>query len=173
MDDVLEHWGNIRTSQWSHDAQRHVDEFMDCAHGEGWEDEFFQALRERRSAMEEVQSSVQPEPQPDTNVNSGFMLQFEAAEVQHIIYIESDPSEAGSSDDNDDDDHIDDDQSIRYSSDISDILRNPDKYRVTMPGVPRPMEQNNEEYEYRDRPFSPVGRGSNEEGSGNDGDGID
>ena len=198
MDDVLEHWSNVRTSQWSHDAQQNVDEFMDRAHGEGWEDDYFQALRERSrirtpppppeptpppyrppsptrpgSAMEEVRSSVQPELQPDTSANSGFMPQFEAAEVQHIIYIESDPSEAGSSDDDDDDDNPNDEQSIGYSSDISDILRNPDKYRVTVPGVPRPVERNNEEYEYRDRPFSPVGRGSNEERPGDEGEGID
>ncbi|CAG8666409.1 9134_t:CDS:2, partial [Paraglomus brasilianum] len=80
MDDVLGHWSNVRTSQWSHDAQQNVDEFMDRAHGEGWEDDYFQALRERRSAMEEIRSSVQPEPQPDTSVNSGFMPQFEASE---------------------------------------------------------------------------------------------
>lgn len=156
LTEVIDHWSNVRTNQWSFDAQQKVDHFLrNIQRAEGWEDGNWDHYRRNREAFRPTNmddaTAVQPNPDNDA-----------ASDTPHVEDADESYYRPGTMGSNSDDDgrRDDDESSDGFSDDISDIENNLGAYRITPPGAIRPVQyadgtRDDDEYEWTKS--SPVG----------------
>ena len=162
--EVIGHWSNVRTDQWSHDAQQYVAEFLQHAQSpNGWTREHWTQPRQGGEPTAPI-SPFEFRPESPTNhmdtdtaiqttiedVDESY-FRFGAVESDHDDHAvqpgyESDTSSNGTrvgdvadtyfglGEGSDDDDG----SSNGFSSDISDIQDNWGEYTIHFPGATRP-----------------------------------